>query len=236
VRTPLVMITALAASLLLAACVGVPDDSATPAPTPSSSSSASAAPSPAAPAPTPSVSAEAPAAPASIIIGVSATDIVDASGDVLLSIDYSDDGDQSVANLIELLGPPTSTRNVPQNPHFFETDISTWDGFEIGVMRPSSEAEPMTQFYIEATGATSSGLAIAAVDGTQVGDSYDEALAGIPEWQTYNDPNYPPRAHALQVSPDEEQGNIAWGLIVEESAEAGVIGVIKAPDYVYDAA
>jgi hypothetical protein len=167
---------------------------------------------------------------------VASTDIVDASGDVLLAIDYTSDGDEAVARVAELLGEPTSTENVPQNPHYFEADISRWDGFEIGVLRPSAEAEPKTSFYIEATAATSGGLAIAAVDGTQVGDSYDDSLEGIPAWQTHNDPSYPARAHALQVAPDEEQGSIAWGLIVEESVDGGVIGVIKAPDYVYDSA
>jgi hypothetical protein len=153
-RTPLVIVTAVLGALLLASCTGAPDDQSASS-SPSATTSTSATPSPSV---IPSASAEAPAeenaAPASIIIGLNATDVVDASGTVLLSLDYGTDGDQAVAQVIELLGEPTSTENVPQNPHYFETDITSWDGFEIGVVRPSESATPKTSFYVEATAAS----------------------------------------------------------------------------------
>jgi hypothetical protein len=236
-RTPLVIVTAVLAVLLLSSCTGTPDDDESSPTMPPSTSSASPTPSVL---PTPSTSPDGPAdetaAPATIIIGLNATDIVDASGAVLLSIDYGMDGDEAVAGVTALLGAPIATENVPQNPHYFETDITSWAGFEIGVRRPSAESTPTIPFYIEATAASSSGVAIAAIDGSQIGDSFDEALVGMPDFQIYDDQNYPPRALALEVDPAMSGDSIAFGLIVEESDDGGVIAVIKAPDYIYDAA
>ncbi|PRY67302.1 hypothetical protein B0I08_107198 [Glaciihabitans tibetensis] len=237
-RTPLVIVTAVLSSLLLASCTPTPDDGNASESLPSATASFSATPSPsmaASSSATPSP-AETAQAPASIIIGLAATDVVDASGTVLVSLDYTSDGDQAVALVTDLLGAPTSTENLPENPHYFETDITRWGGFEIGVRRPSDESAPKTQFYVEATADETSGVAIAAVDGTQVGDSFDEALVGLPSFQTYSDPNYPPRALALQVEEGDSEESIAYGLIAVESADGGAIALIKSPDYVYDAA
>ncbi|MCU1406208.1 MAG: hypothetical protein JWQ43_2511 [Glaciihabitans sp.] len=234
-RTPLVITVAILGSVLLASCAATPeaDPTSGSSSTPSRTGTASVTPTPTA---SPEAPAEQIAAPAGIIIGALATDIVDASGTVLLSLDYDTDGDEAVAQLTELIGEPTATENRPKAPHFFETDAAIWDGFEIGVLRPDEGITTPSRFTVQAKAASAAGLTIAAVDGTEVGGSFEAAQEGLPVDQTYSDPNYPPRALALELDPAMAADNVAYGLIATESESGGTIAMINAPDYVYDAA
>jgi len=264
-RTPLVVTMAIAASLMLASCVGGPGGESTPTPTRTPSATATVTATPTVtptvvptetPVAIPTASATpttapvtpppvAQAAPASIIVGAEAVDLVDASGTALVSLRYGTDGDAALSTLTSYLGTPTGTETIPQTPHTSPVDTTSWGGFTIGIHRYVPEDGrlggdqnyvPKFSVYVSEP-STESGITISAIDGTQVGDSFSRATEGKPDEQIAPQSFGGLDTVALQL-PTSFPGVIAgefetqvYGVIARSEEGSDSVGYFSAPEY-----
>jgi hypothetical protein len=220
---------------------GSPQTSTTASPTGSPTrSSPSATPSPTA-SPTPA----APAEPASILMGAEATDILDANGDVLVSLRYAEDGDEAVAAVTEVLGEPGNTLHDEGSAHYPPADATIWGGFELWVDRPSEESGADVSTYIPAfhtravTAEAIRGVSIAAVDGTVVGDPFEQLASTKPAEQVFRDETFGIDSVALDL-PESFPGMVedsgitrAYGVIGFTDESGLVLTTITAPTYLF---
>jgi hypothetical protein len=234
-----VMATALVVTVVTACTPTTTDGEATPTPSSTRSSATPTRTATPVPTSTSTPNADSPTSdlpPASIIIGAEATDIVAADGSVLGSLRYATDGDAAVELATEILGEPTSSEWVDRMPHYAPADKITWGGFEIWINRyepyngealepPTGDAllyEP--PFGVVAMSAEATpGVAIAAVDGTSVGDSYREVIAGKDPSLVYTDATFAYGSVALD-QPESFPGMTDAGEGLPPMAH-GVIGV-----------
>ncbi|WP_146069356.1 hypothetical protein [Cryobacterium sp. Y11] len=191
--------------------------------------------------------ATAPAEPTSIRLGAETTDVVDENGTVLLALRYSENGDEAVAAAIEILGEPLTTHHQDGSNHYPEMEGTSWGGFDIVVNRYSSEAMPTgavslykPAFSVWVTAATTDGgLAIASVDGTSVGDSFDFVASGQDANRVHVDDAFGQRSVALDL-PTSFPGIIAdvgmelpYGVIAQSDQGSSDITRIVAPIFLF---
>ncbi|WP_146066046.1 hypothetical protein [Cryobacterium sp. Y82] len=199
--------------------------------------------------PVPSETATA-AEPDRILIGAESTDVVDENGNVLLSLRYSEDGDEAVAAAVNILGEPQGTHHQDGSNHYPEMDGTSWGGFDIVVNRYSSEAMPTGEarwykpaFSVQATAAsTNGGIAIASVDEIRVGDAFDVAAEGPDTKRVHFDDAFGVRSVALDL-PTSFPGIIAdaglelpYGVIAQSDQGSIDITRIVAPSYLFSLA
>ena len=201
---------------------------------------------PATVAPVPSEMAAA-AEPDRILIGAETTDVVDENGNVLLSLRYSENGDEAVAAAVNILGEPLTTHHQDSSSHYPEMDGTSWGGFDIVVNRYSSEAMPTGEarwykpaFSVHATEAsTDGGIAVAAVDEIRVGDAFDVAAEGQDTNRVHFDDAFGVRSVALDL-PTSFPGiiadvgmEIAYGVIGRSAQGSSFITRIVAPSELF---
>jgi hypothetical protein len=240
----------VAMSAWLTGCAGsTPGDGAGSA-TPSATATASPSPS-TSPAPSVSATPSAPASPvgepdaASILIGAEATDILDESGDILVSLRYLDDGDAAVAAVTQVLGEPGSTLHDEGSPHYPASDGFMWGGFELWVDRftPESGAEvgPYSPaFHTRAVAAEAiPGVSIAAVDGTVVGEPFEPLATGKSPELVHRDETFGIDSVALDLPEsfpgivDDGDTSRAYGVIGFTDETGVTITDITAPMHLY---
>ena len=207
-------------------------------------------------APTPSAGAEStpdvvPASgPTGILIGAETTNVVDENGQVLLSLRYSEDGDDAVAAATSVLGSPNDTHHQQGSNHYPEMDGTSWGGFDIVVNRypedePSvgDEGNYRPAFSVHASAAiTAGGVAISSLDGTSVGSSFDDAADGMAENRVHIDDVFGIRAIALDLPTSfpgiiiDNDLEMAYGTIAYADQGSGVITTIVAPSYLFSLA
>ncbi|WP_134528927.1 hypothetical protein [Cryobacterium serini] len=200
--------------------------------------------------PVPSETATAAAEPDRILIGAESTDVVDANGNVLLSLRYSENGDEAVVAAVKILGEPQGTHHQDGSNHYPEMDGTSWGGFDIVVNRYSSEAMPTGEerwykpaFSVQATAAsTNGGIAIASVDEIRVGDTFDVAAEGQDTNRVHVDDAFGVRSVALDL-PTSFPGIIAdaglelpYGAIAQSDQGSIDITRIVAPSYLFSLA
>ncbi|HEV7948980.1 MAG TPA: hypothetical protein VGP24_04350 [Glaciihabitans sp.] len=252
-RAQIALVAALVSCLMLASCAPgaagnpVADDvpSATSTgtvaatSTPNSGATGSSIPTSS---PTPTA-AEAPAVPVSILIGAEATDFVDATGNTVLSLRYSEDGDDAVADVTDLLGVADRTVSDPATGHTSPVDLYYWGGFALAVHRylptdgrNSADQNYVSAFSVQATEATTpTGISIVALDGTQVGTTLAAASEGKPEVQLFKDTTFGVDAVAVDLPTSfpgvvfDGQMEIAYGVIASTGEGTDVIETLQAP-------
>ncbi|SFH67946.1 hypothetical protein E3O11_06940 [Cryobacterium levicorallinum] len=213
-------------------------------------SACTAASPPAPPTVEPVASETAAAEPSRILIGAETTDVVDEGGTVLLSLRYSENGDEAVAAVIDLLGEPEATHHQDGSNHYPEMDGTSWGGFDVVVNRYRSE-RPSTDaaipylpaFSVQATAATTAGgMAIASVDGTSVGDDFDAVSAGQDANRVHVDDLFGVRSVALNL-PTSFPGivvdpgiDMAYGVIGQADQGSSTITKIVAPSFLFSQA
>ena len=196
--------------------------------------------------PVPSESSSA-SAPTNIIIGAESTDIVDAGGDVLVSLKYSEDGDDAVAAAVEILGEPTEVRHQDSTNHNPEVDGTSWGGFDIVVNRYRDEVlltgearlyQPA--FSVQATSAsTDSDVAITAVDLTRVGDDFDVAAKNDPANLVHTDDAFGTHSVAVDLPTsfpgviDDAGIEMVYGAIAHAVSDSSTVTHIVAPAYLF---
>ena len=196
--------------------------------------------------PVPSASSSA-SAPTDIIIGAESTDIVDASGDVLVSLKYSEDGDDAVAAAVGILGEPTEVRHQDSTNHYPEVDGTSWGGFDIVVNRYSAEVlrtgdarlyQPA--FRVQAASAiTDANVAITAVDLTRVGDDFDVAAENQPANRVHTDDAFGIRSVAVDLPTsfsgviDDAGIEMVYGAIANAVSDSSTVTHIVAPAYLF---
>lgn len=186
--------------------------------------------------------------PAEIVIGAEATEIVDASGAVLLSIQYSDDADAAVQSVVDLLRASVETGHRKGFDEGFANDWTDWGGFEIYAHRYPEEnlatgADRAYQpaFTVRASAAaTDAGVSIRASDGTRVGDSFEAATVGKSAAEVQRDASFGVNYVALALPAsfpgivgNESGGKRAYGVIASAEADADNLETIVAPSYNY---
>ncbi|TFD62750.1 hypothetical protein E3T39_02100 [Cryobacterium suzukii] len=185
--------------------------------------------------------------PDRILIGAETTDVVDENGNVLLSLRYSENGDEAVAAAVNILGEALTTHHQDGSSHYPDMDGTSWGGFDIVVNRYSSEAMPTGEasrykpaFSVWATAAsTDGGLAIASVDGTIVGDAFDSVASGQDANRVHIDDAFGVRSVALDL-PTSFPGIIAdagmelpYGVIAQSDQGSSDITRIVAPIFLF---
>ncbi|MFC5931653.1 hypothetical protein [Cryobacterium melibiosiphilum] len=207
--------------------------------------SACAAVSPAAPDPIDPLSSA--SAPTDIIIGAENTDIVDVSGNVLVTLTYSEDGDAAVAAAVGILGEPTEVRHQDRTNHYPEVDGTSWGGFDIVVNRYPAEAllTGEARFYqpafsVQATAATTDAdVAVTAVDLTRVGDDFDLAAEGQPANRVHTDDAFGIRSVAIDLPTsfsgiiDDAGIEMTYGAIANAVPDSSTVTQIVAPAYLF---
>jgi hypothetical protein len=186
-----------------------------------------------------------PAEPASILLGAEATDILDASGAVLVSLRYGEDGDEAVAAVTAVLGEPGSTVHSEGSAHYPPSDGTVWGGFEVWVDQPSEESGGEVSTYTPAfhtravTAEAIPGVSIAAVDGTVVGDPFDQLASTKPPEQVHRDETFGIDSVALDL-PESFPGMVedagltrAYGVIGFTDGAGLAVTSITAPTYLY---
>lgn len=214
--------------------------------------SACATVSPAAPAhvdPVPSESSSS-SEPTGILIGAETTDIVDANGEVLVSLRYSEDGDAAVAAAVGVLGEPTDTHHQDRTNHYPEVDGTSWGGFDIVVNRYPDESlltgeahlyQPA--FSVQAIApVTDANVAITAADQTRVGDEFDVAAEGQPANRVHILDVFGIRSVAVDLPTsfpgiiDDAGMEMAYGAIAHSVPNSSSITQIVAPAYLFSLA
>lgn len=186
--------------------------------------------------------------PASIRIGAEATEILDRAGKVLVSLRYSEDGDAAVAAATAVLGEPEGIEHTDVTPHQSAMDGTRWGGFGIWVVRYSAEyrarvgeSDYLPEFTVQATAdTTASGVAVAAVDGTAVGEQFETRAAGMDPERVYVDESFGFRSVAVDL-PTSFPGitggatypTNAYGVIASTDVNETVIEWISAPVYLW---
>ena len=200
--------------------------------------------------PVPSETAAAAAEPSRILIGAETTDVVDEGANVLLSLRYSENGDEAVAAAIDLFGEPEATHHQDGSNHYPEMDGTSWGGFDIVVNRYRSErtstdeASPyLPAFSVQATAATTfGGIAIASVDGTSVGVDFNAVSAGQDTNRVHIDGTFGLRSVALDLPTSfpgivVDPGNeMAYGVIGQSDQGSSIITKIVAPSFLFSQA
>ena len=199
--------------------------------------------------PVPSETAAA-AEPDRILIGAETTDVVSENGTVLLSLRYSENGDEAVVAAVNILGELQGTHHQDGSNHYPEMDGTSWGGFDIVVNRYSIEAMPTGEaslykpaFSVQATAATTDGgLAIASVDGTSVGDDFDSVASLQDANRVHVDDTFGLRSVALDL-PTSFPGivvdpgiDMAYGVIGQSDQGSSTITKIIAPSFLFSQA
>lgn len=188
--------------------------------------------------------------PARILIGAETADIVDDGGNVLLSLRYSENGDEAVASAIDILGEPQATHHQDGSKHYPEMDGTSWGGFDIVVNRYRSErtstdeASPyLPAFSVQATAATTAGgIAIASVDGTGVGAAFDAVSAGQDANRVHLDDAFGQRSVALDLTTSfpgivvDPGIEMPYGVIGQSDQGSSAITKIVAPSFLFSQA
>ncbi|WP_104090483.1 MULTISPECIES: hypothetical protein [unclassified Cryobacterium] len=187
---------------------------------------------------------------ARILIGAETADIVDDGGNVLLSLRYSENGDEAVASAIDILGEPQTTHHQDGSNHYPEMDGTSWGGFDIVVNRYRSE-RPSTDeaipylpaFSVQATAATTAGgIANASVDGTSVGDAFDAVSAGQDANRVHLDDAFGQRSVALDLTTSfpgivvDPGIEMPYGVIGQSDQGSSAITKIVAPSFLFSQA
>ena len=186
------------------------------------------------------------AKPARIVIGSETTDILDENGNVLVSLQYSGDGGAAVSAATDVLGTPLDTHHQEGTSHNPAVDGTSWGGFDIIVNRYSEKLDPTDEerlylpaFTVQATAeSTDSGIEIAAVDGTRVGDAFDVVAEGKPTSMVHLDDSFGIRSVALDL-PTSFPGivdpgiEMAYGVIGRCEKGASSLTSITAPTYLF---
>lgn len=233
-RKPLALLTVFIAAGLLSACGPATPVSTAPPTTPTEAT-------PSTPPETPE-----PAAASSIVIGAETTEILDQDGDVMVSLRYSEDGDEAVAEAATVLGPPTGTSHFAGDFHYSPSDTSSWGEFHITVIRYGEEPVGAARNYAPAfrvaadAAVTSDGLPVAAVDGTTVGSDYAAVAALRPADQVYVDDTFGYRSVALELPAsfpgivEDSPGFVrAYGAIGWTDPGSSIINSITSPDFLF---
>lgn len=188
--------------------------------------------------------------PTGILIGAETTDVVDENGQVLLSLRYSENGDEAVAAATSVLGSPNDSHHQEGSNHHPAMDGTSWGGFDIVVNRYAEEAPPSGEeglyrpaFSVQASAATTAGgVSISSLDGTSVGGSFDTAAESRPENRVHVDAVFGVRSIALDLPTSfpgiiiDGELEMAYGTIAFSEHGSSVVTKIVAPSHLFSLA
>lgn len=161
---------ALTLAAALAGCAGSP----APAPTTAAPTATST--------PTPTPTAAPAPEPASIVATSTEITVLDEAGRTLLVLEYTDDADEAVADLVDVLGVDPIRTDVPGTDSGCSVDQSFYDfhGFYLEVPGGVT-SRPGSTYTIDVVAGAAGDVTLETVEGQQVGVSVSDFLATVPD-------------------------------------------------------
>lgn len=164
------------APLALTLAAGLAGCAGSPAPTPTTAAPTATS----TPTPTPTVE-PAPVA-ASLVATSTEITVFDDTGRTLLLLEYTDDPDQAVADLVDVLGVDPIRTDVPGTDSGCSVDQSFYDfhGFYLEVPGGVT-SRPGSTFTVDVAAVAAGDVTLETVDGQRVGVSVSDFLATVPD-------------------------------------------------------